>query len=447
MSSLQLAFDTAETVGEPRTGSRRFWTGREEMILRNSYLDGGLVGCLEKLPGRSAQAIYAHARKVGLKSPREAKGTRRPAAGTSDHIDALICRTCQNNPDSGSIKGLAKTINRTRQWIRARAIKLGVAVPRFKAPPWHPAEIEIIAEHPHLGPLALKWRLRKAGFERTEVAIVRKLVLLGASMIDPDHYTANGLSKLFGIDAKVVTGWIAKGWLGAARRGTIRTDQQGGDQWWISRDQVRRFVVGSVAVIDFRKLDKVWLVELLAGSAEIATERDPRRWRQLTPGEGAQALADLRAVDPEAVGILDDTRIRERTPPKRVWRDVTASTATPAVRAPFTQIPPPKNRLDVELAQEVDKELAHWLHDLNEDDTARVFVEIRRQILKMKQQRYAAPMEAEVRRDFLAAVRAGSTPEDAGDIAKERHPETCHKIADLLVASMRAALASAVMTG
>jgi DNA-binding winged helix-turn-helix (wHTH) protein len=264
MSSVHLLLDTAETVGEPRTGPRRFWTGREEMILRNGYPEDGLAGCLEKLPGRSAQAIYEHARKLGLKSPREAKPTRRPRLESSEHIDALIRRTCLNNPESGAIKRLAQTINRSRQWIRDQAIRLGCAVPRFKAPPWTAEEIEIIAESPHLGPLQLQRRLRSAGFQRTGVAIVSKLGLLGVSTIDPDHYTASGLAKLFGVDNKVVTGWILKGWLGAERRGTVRTDQQGGDQWWIHRSRVRRFVVDNVAAIDIRKLDKFWFVDLMA---------------------------------------------------------------------------------------------------------------------------------------------------------------------------------------
>lgn len=397
MTSIHLILDTAETVGEPRTGGRRFWTGREEMILRAEYTRLGLAGVLEKLPGRSAQAIYEHARKIGVKSPREAKTTRRAPLGSNEQIDALIRRTCQNHPESGAIKRLAQTINRSRQWIRDQAIRLGCAVPRFKAPPWIAAEIEIIAENPHLGPLALKRRLRRAGFERTEVAIVSKLGLLGASMIDPDHYTANGLAKLFGIDVKVVTGWIAKGWLNARRRGTERTDLQG-DQWWISRRQVRRFVVGSVQVIDFRKLDKVWLVDLLTDVSTLRLDRD-------------EATAELSRSQAGWV------------PPKRLV-----------------------DRLSQELALEDAREESHWLNDLDEDDTARVFVEMRRQNLKTKQP-HAVPMEAGVRRDFLAAVRTGSTPEDAADIAKERHPETCHKIADLLAASMRAALVPMAMTG
>jgi hypothetical protein len=61
-----------------------------------------------------------------------------------------------------------------------------------------------------------------------------------------------------------VTGWVNKGWLRAARRGTERTPQQGGDEHWIHMRDVRRFVIDNVAAVDFRKVDKFWLVDLLA---------------------------------------------------------------------------------------------------------------------------------------------------------------------------------------
>lgn len=68
-----------------------------------------------------------------------------------------------------------------------------------------------------------------------------------------------------GVDAKVVTGWITKGWLKAQRRGTDRTEAQGGDQWWIHRRDVRTFIIQNAAAVDLRKIvDKEWFVDLLA---------------------------------------------------------------------------------------------------------------------------------------------------------------------------------------
>jgi hypothetical protein len=430
--SIALLLETAETVGPPRVG---FWTAREVVILKAVYPTAGVPGCLERLPGRSPGAIYQQAAGLHLKSPRTSH-PKSPPALSSDDIDRLICRTCQTNPDSGAIKALARTIGRTRQWIRTRAIKLGVAVPRFAPLPWSSAETDIVVENAHLSPIALKRRLLKAGFAaRTEAAIAGKIRSAGVSTEDPDHYTANGLAKLFGVDVHVVTGWISRGWLRAQRRGTARLEQQGGDQWWISRWQVRCFVRDSVQVIDFRKLDKVWLVELL-------TDPDIRQI-------GVGRPHDYGAGDFDGPRGPGGGRTKVWTMPKG-----------------------PQDRLAKELATDDARELAHWLNDLNDDDSHRVFVEMRRQNLKTKQQRLASRgipagaaafddmMEAEVRRDFLARIRTGSTPEDAADIAKQvaetriardnaerpsdihwqRSREAYASIADLLVISMRAAL-------
>jgi hypothetical protein len=425
MDSVTFLLDTGETVGDPREGPRRFWTAREQMILRNHYPQAGIRGCLDKLPGRSPGSIYQTALRLKLRSPRFAAPKAKPAE-TNDHIDGMIRRTYQNDPDPGAIKKLARTINRSRQWIRMRAIKLGIAIPRFKTPDWAAAEIEIIVEHGHLGPLALKRRLAKSGFLRTEAAIMSKLYDQGGSTEDPDHHSANGLARLFGIDIHVVTGWIAKGWLQAQRRGTARVDQQGGDQWWISRRAIRLFVKDSVQVIDFRKLDKVWLVELLTDT--------------MPPERG------------ESQGEKRHGRRQGEFMPVRLL----------------------KSRLDQEEAHEMAQEVSHWLHDLNEIDTARVHTEMRRhnrwakyraasqggQGIPVGAAGFDDLMQAEVRRDFLEAIRTGSTPEDAADIAKERaesyvakhnaqRPGDIHwqrsleayaNIADVLVVSLRSVL-------
>ena len=393
--SIHLLLDTAETVGEPRTRSRKFWTGREVMILRNAYPETGLdAALLEKLPGRSPSSIYQAALRLKLRSP--VGGPRAPAAETNDHIDALIRRTYQTKPERHEVKKLAQTIGRTRQWIRTRAIKLGIAVPRFKEPDWSQAEIDIVLEAPHLGPRVLQRRLKKAGFERSEVAIVSTITRAGISTTDPDHYTANGLAKAFGVDVKVVTSWITKGWLHAKRRGTARVEEQGGDQWWINRRNIKEFVKTSVQVIDFRKLDKVWLVDLLTG-AVVSGDWDPR--------------------------VQGGHR-----------------------RGMFMVPKPVKCRLDQEMADETRREIAHWLNDLGEDDHARVAVEMHVQHRKTKMQSRSPNMDdamnAAIRRHFLESVRTGLTPEAAAEAAKEA---TCagpahESIADDLAVRMRGVL-------
>ena len=266
MSGIRLLLDTAETVGEPRSGAKRFWTGREELILRNTYPEGGVPACLPRLPGRTPASIYQRAAKLGLIAPAEAaRGAPRRRHQSNEHIDALIRRTYAN-PEKGAIKRLAQTIGRPRAWIADRAIKLGCTVPRFKALPWTNPEREIVRENAHRHPATICKVLKRSGFSRTETAVSVQIKRLGACTEDPNHYTATGLASLFGVDGHVITAWIGKGWLQAARRGTERVAAQGGDQWWIHRRSVRAFVIQNVGAVDFRKVDKFWLVDLLAGS-------------------------------------------------------------------------------------------------------------------------------------------------------------------------------------
>lgn len=266
MTRVGLLLDTAEITGPPRAGAKRFWTGREELILRNTYPVGGLAAALEKLPGRSAGAVYQRANALDLKAPTETRPRQRWVS--NDHLDALIRRTYEGKPDKGAIKRLAQQTGRPRAWLRSQAVKLGCAIPRFKEPRWTDAEREIVQEHAHRHPGTIVRRLKVAGFTRTETAVAVQIKRLGACTQDPDHYTACGLASLFGVDSKVITGWIEKGWLQARRRGTERVAAQGGDQWWIHRRAVREFVVGNVAAVDIRKADKFWLVDLLAGGGQ-----------------------------------------------------------------------------------------------------------------------------------------------------------------------------------
>ncbi len=258
--------------GERRIGPRRFWTGREEKVLREQYAIGGVPGCVALLPGRSASSIYNRANLLELRSPATIKrrGVPRERWSASEQTDAVIRNVYQRIQDKNDITNLAKTIGRPRWWVSKRAAKLGLISPRFKAPTWSATEIAIIGENGHLSAAAIRRRLLRAGFKRTETAILVKLKREGVGTgrdADPDHYTAGALSQLFGIDAKGVTAWIIKGWLKAKRRGTARTDQQGGDEWWVHRKDVRRFVIDNAAAVDVRKVEKSWFIDLLARSA------------------------------------------------------------------------------------------------------------------------------------------------------------------------------------
>jgi hypothetical protein len=264
-AGLRELLDENPCDGPMRSGTKRFWTGREELILRNTYPAKGLPGCIAALPGRSATSIYQRAGKLGLISPRTNPSVPRERWATSDAIDAVIRRAYHTTPTKGDIQRVARTVGRPRWWVSKRASKLGLVTPRFKASPWTEAECELIAGMAHRHPATIRRALARAGFDRTETAISVQLKRLGASTEDPDHFTARGLATVMGVDSKMVTTWILKGWLKAKRRGTDRVAAQGGDEWWIHQRDVRAFVIDNVAAVDLRKIDKFWFVDLLAG--------------------------------------------------------------------------------------------------------------------------------------------------------------------------------------
>lgn len=271
---MSMAFGTRDLLdhnpvalgGLPRTGTKRFWTNPELKILAEHFPRSGLEACGPLLPGRTASSIYQQAAKQGLIPIRARGAPPRQRWFSTPQIDAAIARVYQGEPREGEVKQLARTLGRPRWWIGKRALKLGLKVPRFKELPWSEAELELLAGNAAKQPDTICRVLKAKGYARSPTAIAVKLKRMGHATgrnADLQHYTANHLGKLFGTDPHTITLWIKKGWLRAARRGTERTDKQGGDEHKIHWRDVRSFVIDNVAAVDFRKVDKFWLVDVL----------------------------------------------------------------------------------------------------------------------------------------------------------------------------------------
>ncbi len=246
---------------------RYYWTTREEKILREHYPNGGLRACMPLLPNRSPISIYARANILGLKS---AKRSDHPlnAWPPSPEIDEQIRRVYQSDRiGRGEVNELATRLQRPRWWVSGRARQLGLVAPRFKQPDWTGAEEDVLEANAHKSDAVLQRLLRNRGFHRSEAAIHNKVKRLRLDRHDPNHFTATGLAVCLGLDGSTVANWCEKGWIKATKRGTERTPQQGGDQWWIHRRNVRSFIVENAARIDLRKVDKFWFIEFLVDDA------------------------------------------------------------------------------------------------------------------------------------------------------------------------------------
>lgn len=242
--------------------TRHFWTNKEVETVRQLYPSGGLVACMEALPGRTASGIYQRAGILGLKRPHKQPRRKEPWT-TNQFIDDRI-RRAYANPTNNSVNDCARAVARPRWWVSKRAAALGLIAPRFREPTWTPAEDELLAEHAHKKPSAIRSIMKRRGFARSDTAIAVRRKRLSLSSIDPDNYTSRGLAVMFGIDSHAITNWIQKGWLKAKPRGTDRVAVQGGDMWSIKRKDVRQFIIENTAAVDIRKVDKHWFVDLLA---------------------------------------------------------------------------------------------------------------------------------------------------------------------------------------
>jgi hypothetical protein len=141
-----------------------------------------------------------------------------------------------------------------------RARHLGLC--RTKEPIWSARELELLAKWGWMGDERIALRLRAAGFARsvTGVHLKRKRMRICRN---GDWYSATGLAEAMGVDSHKVTRWIGAGLLEAERRGTARTELQGGDTWLIFRAAVKEFVLRCPDEYDLGKVEKWWFLDLI----------------------------------------------------------------------------------------------------------------------------------------------------------------------------------------
>jgi hypothetical protein len=236
------------------------WSASEIAIMRQHYPTGGAPRCRALLPERRTCAIHWRARTLGLSAPKNDGRAERII--TTQFIDDAIRRYYVGTPKRGGLSKLAHQLHRPPAWVAARARRLGITREKFPSLPWSEPEIALLRQHAAKIPGNIEKILLRKGFRRTTGAIARMITLLHCDRSDDDHYTASGLAGLLGVQAKVVCGWIAKGWLKAQTRGTTREH----DIYRIRHSNVRRFVIDNVGAVDLRRVDKYWFVDLIAGA-------------------------------------------------------------------------------------------------------------------------------------------------------------------------------------
>ncbi len=248
----------------PGVKSDRFWTDAERQVLRDHYTDRGFAFCAELLPNRTKTAIYGEAHKLGLGRPT-------PKSRCRDHseLDAALREAWpEMDLGRGAVKRMAARLGKPLWLVSDRLLALGLTKRHKKEPNWTPAEEELLKAIPLHDPDKAAEIFRAHGFSRSPASLMNKAKRLSISRRFKGGLSANAAAKMLGVDIKWITARIFDGRIKAERRGTQRLVQQGGDWHVIAHADLRRYVIAAVDEIDFRRVDKFALIELLTGGVK-----------------------------------------------------------------------------------------------------------------------------------------------------------------------------------
>lgn len=154
-----------------------------------------------------------------------------------------------------------------RWYVKRKAQEMGLAR-CHKQPDWNEREVEYLHKnYPRKGFIALQNGLKKinGGILRSVTGIVMKKKRLNISKRS-DGFTMRMLEDLFGQDHHTIEKWIELGWLkNGKRKGTGRTERQGGDMHHFEAKDLREFVVTYPDEIDLRRVEPMTFIHLVAG--------------------------------------------------------------------------------------------------------------------------------------------------------------------------------------
>jgi hypothetical protein len=257
----------------PGVRHERYWTEDENDILREHYSSKGLAYCASKLPARGKSSIYGQANKLGLKR----NGMQQKKSRSREQFAELDARIAEMWPTleipKGELNGmneLARLLGEPRWLVTQRARRLGLTRPRKKEPKWTAAEDDLMKRVPLHDPEKCSEIFRAHGFARTATAIMVRSKRINLSRRQKGTYSGTSAAKVLGWDNKTVCEYCLKGLIKSGRRKTKRLPQQGGDPHSIERADLRQFVIDNLELIDFRKVDKFAMVDLLVAQPTLA---------------------------------------------------------------------------------------------------------------------------------------------------------------------------------
>ena len=171
------------------------------------------------------------------------------------YLDARGAALIRDEYDShpATITRLTARLDVPRWMVRKWAVELGVA--RVKEVNWSAQDVEYLSANYHRTPITKIAR----HLGRTRVAVQLKAKRRNVRK-HGEHYTVRSLCLALGEEHHKIDAWIAKGLLPAGRRHTERA----ADSYLILEKDVRRFIIAHPTEINVRRVDGLWLIDLLA---------------------------------------------------------------------------------------------------------------------------------------------------------------------------------------
>ena len=169
-------------------------------------------------------------------------------------------------PGRAQVQDVARRCGRPQWWVQKRAVQLGIVTPRYKEPLWSEAELAYLEAHAHLSVQVLRKKFAQRGWRRTASAIALRVKRGGFPTQDPDRWVAAQLAVLMGVDRGTVTRWIKREGLPAAvEPSRTGTGPDALEMYRVSRRDLRRWIGTHAQLVDLRKVDRYWFIDLAFG--------------------------------------------------------------------------------------------------------------------------------------------------------------------------------------
>jgi len=176
-------------------------------------------------------------------------------------MDREIQYTYAVNTDSKPrVINLAKKFNMPRWVVYQRALKIGAVTSSHQKTPWAKEEIKILEKYARYEPQTIKKKLKKAGYERSIASIVLKRKRM-RFLSNLKGMSACLCADFLGVDLHWVLNHINRGSL---KGEVIRRDRGGKSNYFIREKDLRKFIIINPELIDLRKVEKYYFIELVA---------------------------------------------------------------------------------------------------------------------------------------------------------------------------------------